>query len=309
MWWKRFINQEANIVLRSPWRDSILGWLKFDDFTLCNSHPDRIAAYRTLLEISLAEANSGEHLPKWLATIAASTSSEAERQAAASSIGEWLETMRQKPHTRKWIEPLKERFDDYESRREMAFNRLFRLILPDSFKTAVIRSHVPYHYVPHGIFMGRLHGFGLIAKDSLASFLDGEFGEFWKMERHQQEEFLGAYHKAKDASAPGGSQFAILKVWIDDNMPVFQRFHWDWAGINEYALKAGFSEDEDLPSDLADWAADHNRSSKGTPSAAKWHLTTKRRRANPREIARSAILLTPRPRIAAGLHPESVPGS
>ncbi len=310
-WWHLFTGKDARRVL-VEWRGNVRDWLAFRDYSLAASHPHELAVYRTLLEMDYDLHSDGKHLPMWLEQLEATEHPaedgrkeqlrEQRRNELARSVGGWLTRLQGEAPTLKRIQETKERVAAYEAARDAARQTLDKSVYLASLKTqALVPSYVKREdgpaasaeewalpkrmVIPEHRDIAQRHARGCVAEASLANFFNANHGAFWKLSDEGRQEFLVTYHMGK---GPAGHHLDVLAGWIDDNMPVFQKYGWDWREVSEAAVERSLPQ----PSDFVKWASGRKRG---------WSLKSK----DPKAMKQTRHLLTPRPRIATVSNSES----
>jgi hypothetical protein len=157
------------------------------------------------------------------------------------------------------IRMFRERFRDYIHARKRALRALNKILygMPGIVQQSTppvgqraVGIPRPIKRVPHYLFIARLDALNLCSQERFDKFVREEFP---KLDRQQRRDF----YRISLTTGHGKTSHAALKIWIIDNVPVFEQFDWRWPDIHTEAVNRGLLDKERSPSfqSLMKWAS------------------------------------------------------
>jgi hypothetical protein len=191
------------------------------------------------------------------------------------------------------INLLQIRFNAYKAARETAFTALSAILykIPGirrgrvSLKRQARGIPRPPEDVPHHLYIARLDALNICSQ---AGFEEFRRDDFPKLTRKQRQDF----YRVSLSPKYGKESHAALKVWLLDNVPVFEQFDWRWADIHTAALERGLLDPKKHTSheSLEKWASRNK---------VTWSMKTgvgRQQKEQMAVVARSSPLLSPAPK-------------
>jgi hypothetical protein len=219
-WWRKWIGRsnpspkdpppEAWLVL-NQWRPRLSRWLRFDDFNVCHSYPERLALYRTLLEMGSRDRPEGESLAQWLEKIDDPKTDERNRVLAREKCAGWLNALQTEEPSLDRIREVQARVGDYILVRECAHSALEDLIggrrgnasdIKRSSNSRLCASLGADESVVAYPRLAELHAQGwLVGRDDRSSeiwesFFAPDDGRFWALSQQDKYDFLRRHKEA-----------------------------------------------------------------------------------------------------------------
>jgi hypothetical protein len=156
------------------------------------------------------------------------------------------------------IRILEQRYSAYKTARADALRVVLEILcrIPGVRKGVTLPSHDqavglphPPEDVPNHLYIARLDALDICSQERLKHFMQNGFT---KLDHRQRQEF----YKVGLIGRSGKDSHTALRVWLLDNVPVFQRFDWRWPDIHTVASKLGLLEPENADhQNLAKWAS------------------------------------------------------
>lgn len=189
------------------------------------------------------------------------------------------------------INLLAERYEAYKCAHQCAVRQLLELLwmmpgrLIGKYRSKPLDSSKRARGVrtlPHHLFIARLEALDTCSEETFRDFCASDLPA---LTREKRQEF---YDVARSPNFSKADLYALLRIWLAYNQPVFERFDWQGKDIKNAAEENGMKAPANLAKKASEWGL-------------KLKLHRGNRVASDRLMKRSSALLSPAPNFTSGI--------